>query len=102
MVAVRGGSQVKAKVIDNENGTYQCEFKCSVAGLYSITVSLYGAPLRCFGVPPTSSPPPAEGFGVPMGANPRVGRGMPAGTGVAVVKAARDASAAELDMPELS
>lgn len=56
-----------------------------------ILASLYGAPLRCFGMPATSAPP-AEGVALPAGANPKAGRGPPAGTGVAVVKAARESS----------
>ena len=69
-----------------------------------ILSSLYGAPLRCFGVPPTSAP-----SGDPYGLNKTAGaRGPAAGTGLAVVKEARakaeqaaEARKARLDEPAL-
>ena len=48
-----------------------------------ILASLYGAPLRCVGVPPTSGPADLFGLG-------GVAKRMPAGGGVAAARAARD------------
>lgn len=45
MVSVRGSSQVRAKVIDKEDGTYTVEYKPSTSGTYSISVTLNGVPL---------------------------------------------------------
>ena len=44
-VAIRGASRVRARVTDNEDGTYTVEYKPSVSGLYSISVSVFGLPL---------------------------------------------------------
>ena len=44
-VAVRGSSLVKARVTDNGDGTYLCEYRPSVSGNFSIAVSLQGTPL---------------------------------------------------------
>jgi len=48
-----------------------------------ILASLYGQPLRCFGVPPTASPQVGGGLGAAAGA------ALPAGGGIAAAKAAR-------------
>ena len=45
-VAVRGASQVRAKVTDMEDGTYQVEYKPSTSGTYSISVTLNGVSLQ--------------------------------------------------------
>ena len=44
-VAIRGSSRVRAKVIDKSDGTYMVEFKPSVSGRYSISVSAFGESL---------------------------------------------------------
>ena len=44
-VAVRGSSRVRARVADNDDGTYTVTFKPSVSGKYSIAVSLFGESL---------------------------------------------------------
>ena len=44
-VAIRGQSQVRAKVVDNENGTYHVSYKPSVSGSYRISISLFGEPV---------------------------------------------------------
>ena len=44
-VAVRGGSLIKARVIDQEDGTYLVDYKPSVSGPYSISVTFNGAVL---------------------------------------------------------
>ena len=41
-VAIRGAARVRAKVTDNEDGTYLVEYKPSCSGHYSIAVSLWG------------------------------------------------------------
>ena len=62
-----------------------------------ILASLYGAPLRIFGVPPSTPPmsDPAESLG---GSGPLVARpgsgGPPAGNALAVAKAARESAGA--------
>ena len=45
MVAVRGSSTVRARVTDNQDGTYLVEYKPSTSGTYSISVSLRGVQL---------------------------------------------------------
>ena len=45
MVAVRGKSMVRARVIDNTDGTYSCQYRASVSGVYTISLSLYGVPV---------------------------------------------------------
>lgn len=45
-VAIRGQSQVRAKVVDNENGTYHVSYKPSVSGSYRISISTpFGEPV---------------------------------------------------------
>ena len=44
-VAVRGGSRVRARVADQEDGSYICTYKPSVSGKYSIAISLMGISL---------------------------------------------------------
>ena len=56
-----------------------------------ILSSLYGAPLRCFGVPPTSAPAEPGNVFAWKGA----GGGRAAGSGIAVVKEARKAARME-------
>ena len=48
-VAVRGPSAVRARVVDNGDGTYLAVWKPSTSGVYSITISLFGITLP--GVP---------------------------------------------------
>ena len=45
-VAIRGASRVRARITDNSDGTYAVEYKPSVSGLYSISVSIFGIPLQ--------------------------------------------------------
>lgn len=45
MVAVRGSALVKARVTDSGDGTYLCEYRPSVSGQFTISVSLGGVPL---------------------------------------------------------
>ena len=44
-VSVRGSSQVRARVLDKEDGTYVVEYKPSTSGTYSISVTLNGVSL---------------------------------------------------------
>ena len=44
-VAVRGGSHVRARVRDNEDGSYRVTYTPSVSGKYSIAIGLFGTPL---------------------------------------------------------
>lgn len=63
-----------------------------------ILASLYGAPLRYFGVPQASAPPAADGLlagGNAASKLPGV-RGPPAGNGIAAAKAVRDGAGAGL------
>lgn len=45
VVAIRGPSPVHAKVVDNVDGTYRCEYKPAISGNYTIAVSLHGVPI---------------------------------------------------------
>lgn len=45
LVTARGASVTKVRLFDNGDGTYTCEFRPSVSGLYYISVSLHGVPL---------------------------------------------------------
>lgn len=44
-VAIRGPSQVRARVIDNADGSYLCVWKPTVSGTYSIAISHFGSML---------------------------------------------------------
>ncbi len=44
-VAVRGAAKVRARVTDNEDGTYTVQWRPTCSGLYTVTVSLFGLPL---------------------------------------------------------
>lgn len=44
-VAIRGASRVRAKVTDNDDGTYEVAYKPSTSGSYSLSISLFGEPL---------------------------------------------------------
>ena len=41
-VAIRGNSNVRARVIDNQDGTYTCKYRAWVSGVYSIAIWLAG------------------------------------------------------------
>ena len=43
---IREGALVKARLTDNQDGTYLCEYRPSVSGQFSIAVSLHGAATR--------------------------------------------------------
>ena len=45
VVAVRGPSRVHARVTDNSDGTYLCDYKAAVSGAYSVVITLHGVPL---------------------------------------------------------
>ena len=44
-IAIRGASRVRAKVTDNQDGTYSVAYKPSVSGHYSVSISLFGEPV---------------------------------------------------------
>ena len=44
-VDVRGSSVVRARVADNEDGSYTCKFVPSTSGAYTIAITLAGAAL---------------------------------------------------------
>ena len=44
-VSIRGASQVRAKVIDKENGDYAVEYKASTSGSYTVSITLNGVSL---------------------------------------------------------
>ena len=44
-VAIRGASRVRARIVDNRDGTYKVEWKPPQSGTYSIVVSFFGVPL---------------------------------------------------------
>lgn len=44
-VAIRGASRVRARVVDQQDGTYEVTWKPLVSGPYSIAVSLFGVSL---------------------------------------------------------
>lgn len=44
-VTIHGASVVRARVQDNEDGTYSVEYKAAASGAYSISVLLYGLAL---------------------------------------------------------
>ena len=44
-VAIRGASRVRARITDNNDGTYKVEWKPPQSGTYSIAVSFFGNPL---------------------------------------------------------
>ena len=48
-VAIRGPSQVRARVLDNDDGSYLVVWKPTVSGAYTITISHFGITLP--GVP---------------------------------------------------
>ena len=45
-IAIRGASRARARVTDNEDGSYSCEWTPSVSGDYYIAVSLFGVPFK--------------------------------------------------------
>jgi len=45
-VTIHGASVVRARVQDNEDGTYSVEYKAAASGAYSISVLLYGLAFR--------------------------------------------------------
>ena len=45
-VSIRGNSKVRARVRDQGDGTYVVEYMPSVSGFYTISISIFGEPLR--------------------------------------------------------
>ena len=44
-IAIRGPSQIRARITDNKDGTYLCVWKPNVSGVYSISISHFGIAL---------------------------------------------------------
>lgn len=44
-VSLRGAGRTRAKIVDNEDGTYSVEYKPNVSGSYALSISLFGEAL---------------------------------------------------------
>ena len=50
-VAIRGASRIRARIIDNGDGTYTCKWHAGVSGAYSLVVSLFGERIKGCPIP---------------------------------------------------
>ena len=70
-VAIRGASRIRARIIDNSDGTYTCKWHAGVSGSYSLVVSLFGERIQGCPIPivvcdPTPHAPNCEVSGASL------------------------------------
>lgn len=70
-VAIRGASRIRARIIDNDDGTYTCRWHAGVSGQYNLVVSLFGerikgCPIQVLVCDPTPHAPCCEVKGLSL------------------------------------